>query len=94
MTSSKQKYYLAIIVFFVIILVFIPLKLSQSITVKGKSFASKVFFITKSINGELTSALVNNQLGITEEINYYQSERGDNFNFVIDQDLKEKTRGS
>ncbi len=90
MTSSKQKYYLAIIVFFVIILVFIPLKLSQSITVKGKSFASKVFFITKSINGELTSALVNNQLGITEEINYYQSERGDNFNFVIDQDLKEK----
>ena len=92
MISKHRKYYSAAIALLVIVIILIPIELSQSISVKGKSFPSKVFIITKSINGELSSSLVNNQSGITEEVNYYQAERGDNFNFVIDSNLKLSNR--
>ncbi|MBK7104661.1 MAG: hypothetical protein IPH62_05205 [Ignavibacteriae bacterium] len=85
----KLKFlYVPIVILILIIIFILPIKINTSITANGKLLPSKVWIISKGLEGLLYTTLVDNVNGFNEEYSITQFARGDLIKFSLNKNIK------
>ncbi|MFZ1291317.1 MAG: hypothetical protein WAR79_14565 [Melioribacteraceae bacterium] len=85
----KQRNIIFLIIPVIIIVIFfLPLKYPITISNKGKLLPSKVWIISKGLEGLLYTTLVDNVNGVNEEYSITQFARGDLIKFELNKNVK------
>lgn len=82
-TSRKSLIFWIIILSIVIIFLFLPIKITYNLSVKGKILPANEWIIYKGTDGRLTSILTNYKTGINNSYDVTLFDRGDAMQFAL-----------